>query len=254
MNQHWNASAYDSSMAFVSRFGESLMDLLKPEPGEKIIDWGCGTGDLAAAIAAKGAEVTGIDASAEMIHTARSKYPHLTFQVADGQTFVAKTPVDAIFSNAALHWLLDKHGAASSISASLKMNGRFIAEFGGDGNIASIVNVLPQAFAANGCSDKLFIPWYFPTIGEYTSLLEQYGLTVDLALCFDRPTPLIIGDEGFQQWMNTFADGILSVLTPTERDGVIKYMEEELKPTLYQEDHWVMDYRRIRIAAYKREK
>ena len=252
MNQHWNAAAYDSSMSFVSRFGEPLMELLKPEPGEQIIDWGCGTGDLAAVIAAKGASVTGIDASAEMVRTAQNKYPHLTFQVADGQTFIAATPVDAIFSNAALHWLLDKHGAASSISASLKSNGRFIAEFGGQGNIASIVSILPQAFAANGCSDRLQNPWYFPSIGEYSSLLEQYGFTVDLAICFDRPTPLDGGEEGFQRWMNTFADGILSVLSPSERHGVIKYMEDHLKSTLFQGDRWVMDYRRIRIAAYKR--
>ncbi|MDQ0195704.1 class I SAM-dependent methyltransferase [Paenibacillus wynnii] len=252
MKQRWNSGDYDSDMAFVSQFGESLMDLLNPSPGERIMDWGCGTGDLAAAIAARGTNVTGIDASAEMIHTARSKYPQITFVEADGQSYVSEAPVDAIFSNAALHWLLDKNGTASSISSSLRTNGRFIAEFGGQGNIDSIVNTLPRAFTAAGCLDKLQLPWYFPTIGEYTTLLEKHGLTVQLALCFDRPTPLEAGEQGFARWMNTFANGILSVLTPSEREEVIEYMVKELKPSLYQKERWVMDYRRIRIAAYKR--
>lgn len=184
MNQQWNTQTYDTDMAFVSQFGESLIELLRPQPGEQIIDWGCGTGDLAAAIAARGATVTGIDASAEMIQTARDKHPHLSFVLADGQTYVAEQPVDAVFSNAALHWLTDANGAAASIVASLRVGGRFVAEFGGLGNIASIVATLPQAFAAIGCSHKLHLPWYFPSIGEYATLLEKHGLTVDLALCF----------------------------------------------------------------------
>ncbi|OMD05703.1 methyltransferase domain-containing protein [Paenibacillus sp. FSL R5-0636] len=252
MNQQWNTQTYDTDMAFVSQFGESLIELLRPQPGEQIIDWGCGTGDLAAAIAARGATVTGIDASAEMIQTARDKHPHLSFVLADGQTYVAEQPVDAVFSNAALHWLTDANGAAASIVASLRVGGRFVAEFGGLGNIASIVAGLPQAFAAIGCSHKLHLPWYFPSIGEYATLLEKHGLTVDLALCFNRPTPLEGLEQGFQRWLNTFADGILSVLTPIERAEVLSSMEQKLKPTLYQDGRWVMDYRRIRVVAYKR--
>ncbi|WP_339316073.1 methyltransferase domain-containing protein [Paenibacillus sp. FSL R10-2734] len=252
INQQWNTGTYDTDMAFVSQFGESLIELLRPQAGEQIIDWGCGTGDLAAAIAASGATVTGIDASAEMIQTARDKHPKLSFVLADGQHYVAKQPVDAVFSNAALHWLTDANGAAASIAASLRTGGRFVAEFGGLGNIASIVTELPNAFAAIGRSDKLHLPWYFPSIGQYTSLLEQHGLTVDLALCFDRPTPLEAGVQGFQRWLDTFANGILNVLTPSEREEVLSFMEQKLKPTLFQDGRWVMDYRRIRVVAYKR--
>lgn len=251
MNQLWNAGHYDQDMAFVSQFGESLIDLLQPKSGERIIDWGCGTGDLAAAIAAQGADVTGIDASVEMIREAQSKYPQLNFIEADGQSFVAEVPADAIFSNAALHWLVDEHGTAASISSSLRTGGRLVAEFGGQGNIQSIVTELPRAFASIGCLDKLNMPWYFPSIGEYSSLMEQHGFSVELALCFDRPTPLENGEQGFVSWMNTFANGILTVLTPPERIEVIRLMEEKLRPSLYQRDHWVMDYRRIRVAAYK---
>ncbi|WP_020426715.1 class I SAM-dependent methyltransferase, partial [Paenibacillus riograndensis] len=137
MNQQWNTGTYDKDMAFVSRFGESLIELLQPQPGERVIDWGCGTGDLAAAIAGHGASVTGIDASPEMIAAARSKHPQLEFVLADGQAYRSEPAADAIFSNAALHWLLDAEGAVSSMAASLRPGGRLIAEFGGQGNIAS---------------------------------------------------------------------------------------------------------------------
>ncbi|BCG59137.1 class I SAM-dependent methyltransferase [Paenibacillus sp. URB8-2] len=252
MKQQWNTGTYDADMSFVSRFGESLIGLLKPQPGERIIDWGCGTGDLAAAIAGYGAAVTGIDASAEMIQTARAKYPDLSFILADGQTYVAEQPVDAVFSNAALHWLKNADGAAASIAASLRTGGRLIAEFGALGNIASVVAGLPRAFAAIGASDKLQLPWYFPSTGQYATLLERHGLTVDLVLCFDRPTPLEGGEQGFRQWLNTFANGVLSVLSPSEREAVLGHVEQDLKPTLFQKDRWEMDYRRIRVVARKR--
>ncbi|MBW4084984.1 trans-aconitate 2-methyltransferase [Paenibacillus sp. S150] len=251
MNQQWNTGVYDKDMAFVSRFGESLIGLLQPQPGESVIDWGCGTGDLAAAIAGHGAAVTGIDASAEMIAAARSKHPQLNFVLADGQVYRPEFPADAVFSNAALHWLQDAQGAAASIAAILRPGGRFVAEFGGQGNIASVVAGLPDAFGAAGCSGRLKLPWYFPSIGQYAALLEHNGFTVELALCFSRPTPLEGGEPGFSRWLNTFAGGILSVLTPDQRDAVTAYMERKLKPQLFREGRWVMDYRRIRVAARK---
>lgn len=251
MKQQWNTGTYDADMSFVSRFGESLIELLKPQPGERIIDWGCGTGDLAAAIAGNGAEVNGIDASAEMIQAARGKYPELIFILADGQTYVAEQPADAVFSNAALHWLKNAEGAAASIAGSLRTGGRFVAEFGAFGNIASVVAGLPRAFEAIGANDRLQLPWYFPSIGQYTTLLERHGLTVDFAHCFDRPTLLEGGEQGFRQWVNTFANGVLSVLSPSERVAVIEHLEHELKPSLYRSGVWEMDYRRIRVVARK---
>ncbi|WP_138494223.1 class I SAM-dependent methyltransferase [Paenibacillus pinistramenti] len=252
MNQQWNTGTYDSAMSFVSQYGESLIGLLKPQHGERILDWGCGSGDLASIIAQSGAEVTGIDASPAMIEAARAKYPQLRFILADGQSYTAEQPADAVFSNAALHWLQDADGAAASIAASLRPGGRFIAEFGGHGNIASVTAALPGAFEAAGLSGQLQLPWYFPSIGQYASLLETHGFTVELAHCFDRPTPLEGGEQGLRMWVDVFANGILSVLSPSERDTVLDYLDTALKPVLFRDGRWIMDYRRIRVAAVKR--
>lgn len=252
MNQHWDTTTYDSSMSFVSQFGKSLIELLQPRPGERILDWGSGSGDLAVQIARSGALVTGIDASEEMIHAAKTKYPELEFILADGQSYVAQHPVDAVFSNAALHWLLDAESTVASIAASLRRGGRFVAEFGALGNIASIVDSLPRAFQAAGLSKKPQIPWYFPSIGQYTTLLEQHGFTVDLAHCFDRPTPLEGGEQGLRLWIDIFANGIVSVLSPSEREAVFNHLEADLSPVLFQDGRWVLDYRRMRVIAIKR--
>ncbi|KWX88550.1 hypothetical protein AMQ83_06055, partial [Paenibacillus riograndensis] len=234
-----------------SRVGCCLFELLQTLPGAWSVYCGVGTGESAAAIAGHGASRAGIYASPEMLSAARSKHPPLEFVLADGQAYRSEHAADAIFSNAALHWLLDAEGAVSSMAASLRPGGRLIAEFGGQGNIASVAAGLPRAFGAIGCSGKLELPWYFPSIGEYAALLEQNGFTVGLALCFDRPTPLQGGAQGLVRWLNTFADGILSVLSPDQRTEVLTYLEHELKPQLFQGDQWVMDYRRIRVAARK---
>lgn len=251
MNQIWNTGTYDTDMAFVSRFGESLLELLQPRPGELVLDWGCGTGDLTAAIARSGAQATGIDASPEMLKTAAAKHPELAFVLADGQSYVSPDPADAVFSNAALHWLTDAEGAAASIAASLKPGGRLVAEFGGQGNIASIVNGLPGAFASVGAAEKLRLPWYFPSVGQYASLLEKHGMEVELALCFHRPTPLEGGKEGFRKWVNTFANGVLAVLDADSRRQALDHLEQALAPSLFHDNRWVMDYRRLRVAARK---
>ncbi|ANS73479.1 methyltransferase type 11 [Paenibacillus yonginensis] len=252
MNQQWNSGTYDSSMSFVSQFGESLIGLLQPQPGERILDWGSGTGDLAALIAQSGADVTGIDVSPEMVRAAQAKHPQLRFIQADAQHYVHDKPADAIFSNAALHWLQDADAAAASMASSLRSGGRLVCEFGGHGNIASVVSGLPQVFEAHGLGSKLRMPWYFPSIGQYTSLLEKHGFTVELALCFARPTPLEDGEQGFRKWLDVFANGILSVLTTEQRERILTDLEEQLRPLLFQDGRWVMDYRRIRVSAFKR--
>ncbi|MBD3917554.1 methyltransferase domain-containing protein [Paenibacillus sp. PR3] len=250
--QTWKPEVYDKEMAFVSAFGAPLIDLLQVKPGETVIDWGCGSGDLASAIAEKGAHVAGIDFSASMIDSARAKYPTLKFEVADGQRFVAPEPVDAIFSNAALHWMTDAAGVAASMAASLKPGGRLVVEFGGHGNIQAVTDALREAFDAIGVSQPYQSPWYFPTIGEYGMVLQQAGFEVNSAILFDRPTKQANGDNGLRGWLATFADGILSVLPAEEADAVVRWAEERLRPALYSNGEWNVDYRRLRVTATRK--
>ncbi|WP_127532938.1 class I SAM-dependent methyltransferase [Paenibacillus kobensis] len=249
--QTWRPESYDSDMAFVSAYGAPLVDLLDVKPYETVIDWGCGTGELASAIAARGAVVTGIDFSADMIASAKAKYPSIAFMTADGQKYRAERPADAVFSNAALHWMKDAEGAAASIAASLKPGGRFVAEFGGSGNVEAVVEGLRESFAALNVSKPFVNPWYFPTIGEYSAVLEQAGFEVRTATLFDRPTPQTGGEQGVRGWLATFADGILSGLSGEEAEAVVRMTEERVRPSLYRDGQWFIDYRRLRVTAVR---
>src|SRR5579871_730934 len=181
----WDPAAYDSRHQYVFKFGASLINDLKPQPGERILDLGCGTGHLTHEIAQAGAVLLGIDKSAEMIEQASRNYPGLEFAVADATEYVAAQPFDAVFSNAVLHWIRPPEAVARTVQLALKSGGRFVAELGGKGNTQSILDVV-------GRND-----WYFPSIGEYASLLEQHRLEVVQAVLFDRPTPLE-GEHGLR--------------------------------------------------------
>jgi len=251
---HWNPALYDDKHSFVWKFGADLIELLAPQKGERILDLGCGTGHLTAEIAAIGAEVVGIDASAEMIAQARKNYPNLQFEVRDARDFEFKEPFNAVFSNAALHWIKPPERVIVCIAQALKPGGRFVAEFGGKGNIARIVGALREAFKAAGSPLKeAAIPWYFPSIGEYSPLLERNGLEVTDASLFDRPTPLEGGEAGLRDWIETFASSLLQHLPPDRRASLIQTMEKTLRPTLFQNGIWQADYKRLRLKAIKKE-
>jgi trans-aconitate methyltransferase len=247
---NWNASLYDQKHSFVSEYGKNLIPLLEPQPGESILDIGCGTGHLTKAIAETGAHVVGIDSSSSMIETARTTYPDLEFLVADARNLSFPTPFDAVFSNAALHWIPEAEKVIHSIATALKPGGRFVAEFGGKGNIAAIMSALQQSLREVADIEADF-SWYFPSIGEYTSLLEQYGLAVQLALLFDRPTKLEDGEKGLRNWLLMFRRDMLENLPDETRSQVIERTEAKARDLLFKEDHWIADYRRLRIIARK---
>ena len=205
---NWNASLYDQKHSFVSEYGKSLIPLLEPQPGESILDIGCGTGHLTKAIAEAGAHVVGIDSSASMIETARTTYPDIEFLVANARNFSFPTPFDAVFSNAALHWIPEAEEVVHSIATALKPGGRFVAEFGGKGNIATIIFALQQSLREIANIEADF-GWYYPSIGEYASLLERHGLMVRMALLFDRPTKLEDGEKGLRNWLQMFRGDML---------------------------------------------
>lgn len=245
--QCWNTYLYEQNHAFVWQYGEDLLQLLTPQPGERILDLGCGTGQLTAQIAMTGATVLGLDYSAEMIDTAQANYPELAFKVADGRNFEVDQPFDAVFSNATLHWITEPDAAIQAVRAALKPSGRFVAEFGGKGNVQTIVAALNHALVELGFA-AISLPWYFPSISEYTARLEQQGFEVLVALLFDRPTPLV-GESGLANWLTMFAQSFLAQLSAEEYQQVVKSVETQLRPILYREGIWTADYRRIRILA-----
>lgn len=248
---HWEASYYDNAMSFVSRFGEDLMEWLNPQEGENIVDFGCGTGDLAAQIATKGAQVLGIDISPEMVGRAREKYPQLSFECSNGMSWRGEQKFDAVFSNAALHWMKDAEAAINNMISCLKPGGRLVAEFGGYRNVETIIEAVKETLCKNDRLDAFVMPWYFPTVGEYSVLLEKAGMEVRSAMLFDRPTRLEDEESGMKGWLELFGTAMFPLADKEESSLWINEAVERLKPKQYHEGLWTADYRRIRIHAVK---
>lgn len=252
-DNHWNTTLYEGQHGFVWQYGEELLNLLSPQVGDRILDLGCGTGQLTDKIATHGAEVIGVDYSPTMIEKARQNYPHLQFDVADARNFQVEQPLDAIFSNAALHWVKEADAVVSCIDKALKSGGKFVAEFGGKGNIKTIVQALQDVLIELRYNSPGTInPWYFPSISEYATLLEKQGLEVTYATLFDRPTSLEGDDTGMANWLQMFfTNQFLTGLSDTQQAKVIKAVKERLQPVLYKDGRWWADYRRIRVVAIK---
>ncbi|MCW3463703.1 methyltransferase domain-containing protein [Chitinophaga nivalis] len=246
---HWNADLYKEQHAFVFEYGNSLIDWLQPKAGEKILDLGCGTGELTAQLAAAGATVTGIDASEEMITSARSHYPELTFQVADATDFSLPVQFDAVFSNATLHWINEKEKVIRCMYDHLKQGGRLALEFGGKGNVASIVDTLARVMEQRGYTYQPI--WYFPSPAAYATLLENAGFRVDRVHFFERPTRLADKAEGISTWLNMFGSRFFEAVPPADKADILRQVQQELAPQITRDGELYADYVRLRIAATK---
>ena len=247
----WNASLYDQKHDFVSKFGESLVEVLTPKEGERILDVGCGTGDLASEITAQGATVVGTDTSEEMILAAKQKYPMIEFSTQDATAMHFANEFDAVFSNAALHWMKQQDKVIQNVYNALKPGGRFVAEMGGHGNIASIVGALQQSMIElNDPYNEELFPWVFPTIEEYQTLLENASFKVETIHLYKRPTPLQ-GEDGLRNWLKMFSFNILQQLSDDKKEQVYVKCEALLKPNYYDGKEWIVDYWRLRFVAYK---
>jgi ubiquinone/menaquinone biosynthesis C-methylase UbiE len=248
---NWNANLYDQNHSFVSRYGNNLIELLALKEGEKILDLGCGTGDLAKKLCDIGGNVIGADKSENMISQALIKYPEIKFVVSDAIDLGYSTEFDAVFSNATLHWIKQPKLALASIYRSLKSSGRFVAEFGGKGNVQLITNEIINQINLSGFafSTEQF-PWYYPSISEYTSLMEEAGFRVTFAEHFDRPTPLD-GENGLRNWIKMFGMNFFEGIDEQKTESIITKVENNLKGILYIEGKWIADYKRIRVIGVK---
>ncbi|ELZ28796.1 methyltransferase [Halosimplex carlsbadense 2-9-1] len=252
----WDPEAYDDDTGFVHEYGGSVVDLLDPQPGERVLDLGCGTGHLTADIAERVGEsgvAVGVDASVEMVERARERYPDLRFALADAREYAPDRSFDAVFSNAALHWIPrdDQPAVAERVADLLPPGGRFVAELGGTGNVAAIVDAAVAELRARGY--EAANPWYFPTVGDHAAALEAAGFEVRLARLFDRPTELEGGREGLANWLDVFGDSLFADLDDAETDAAVSAVEERLRNDLFDADTgtWTADYRRLRFVAVR---
>lgn len=247
--QEWKADRYEQHAHFVPALGQPVLDLLKPRPGERVLDLGCGDGVLSEKIAAAGATVVGVDASANMIEAARRR--GLDAHVMDGHRLTFANEFDAVFSNAALHWMTeDPDAVIRGVRRALKAGGRFVAEMGGHGCVAAIKIAMAAVLERRGIDTKSINPWYFPTVDDYRGRLERGGFAVDYIELIPRPTPLPTNMAG---WLDTFGEPYFRRLPENERAAARDEVVAMLRPVLCDEQgRWTADYMRLRFAARAR--
>ncbi len=248
----WQTDLYREKHGFVFDYGKELITMLNPQKGERILDLGCGTGELTAEIAASGAELVGMDASEKMIEAARLKFPDLQFIKAKGESFIDTEPYDAIFSNATLHWILNPEAVISCMYSNLKPSGRLLLEMGGDGNIDAIITALSTVLKEHGyLKQSRVINWYFPKLGTYCHFLEHRGFKVTFANLYERPTQLQDPEKGIIDWLTMFGSTYFKGIPEDEALKIKQQVQEKLRPVLFKDGHFYADYTRLRICAVK---
>jgi SAM-dependent methyltransferase len=245
--QAWDAQRYDAGFGFVSGYGAELVDVLDPRPGERVLDLGCGTGTLLAEIVRRGARGIGIDADAAMVAAARTNVPDAEILRADGHAFELGEPVDAVFSNAALHWMLRPENVAARVRAALEPGGRFVAELGGARNNERVLAAVRAALAERG--EELVLPWYFPTPAQHAAVLERAGFRVARMEHFARPTPLDPEAGGLAGWLRMFGAGLFAQVPVDEVEPLVARAQELARPQLERDGVWTIDYWRLRFVA-----
>lgn len=250
INITWNAQNYKDNFCFVPQYGEDVMELLTVPEGSRVIDLGCGNGTLTAKLAEHGYAVTGIDASKDMLTLAKKEHPNLTFLQGDALSFTLEEKADAIFSNAVFHWIDGKNQETmiANIAKQLREGGELVCEFGGRGCAEAVHSTLEKCFAERGLSYPR--TFYFPTIGQYTPLLEKHGLRVEFATLFDRPTPQN-SQHGVIDWMNMFVTKPFEGMDEDIKAEILQETENDLRERLFLDGKWYIDYVRIRIRARK---
>ena len=242
--QTWSSATYEENVRFVSELGKGVVEWLAPKAGERILDLGCGDGALTVALIAAGAEIVGVDSSDDFVRAARER--GIDARLMDGHALTFADEFDAVFSNAALHWMIEPEKVVAGIARALKPGGRFVAEFGGHGNVAAITVAMRAVGAAMGGDVSAAGPWFFPTEAEYAELLEAYGFTVSRITRFARPTPLPTGMKG---WLETMRAPFFDQFGDRRNEAMTRVLEA-LAPSLRDSaGNWTADYMRLRVKA-----
>ena len=250
MNNDWNAKNYTNNFSFVHQYGEDVLKLIDATAGSRVLDLGCGNGALTKKLQELGFQVQGMDSSEDMLTIAQQNYPDIQFEYGDATQFTLPEPVDVIFSNAVFHWIdAEKQDAlAAHIANALKPGGALVCEFGGKDCAESVHATLEQCFEKRG----LLYQWfnYFPTIAEYTAVLERNGLRPDYAVLFDRPTPQSPG-KTVVDWIEMFVRVPFRGMEEKQKAEILQEAENLLRPKLCRNNNWIIDYVRIRVRARK---
>jgi SAM-dependent methyltransferase len=248
-SQNWSAADYAANAHFVPALGQPVLDLLQPQAGERILDLGCGDGVLTEKLVALGVKVIGIDHSPDMIAAARLR--GIDARMMDARSLTFTNEFEAVFSNAALHWVKDDPDApVASAFRALVSGGRFVGELGGHGCVSAVTVALIATLERRGIPDAAsWIPWYFPTVDEYETRLRRAGFVPQSVQLIPRPTRLPTGMRG---WLETFANPFCAALEQNERDDFLDEVTARLNPVLCDsQGRWTADYMRLRFAAIK---
>ncbi len=241
----WDPQTYARNARFVADLAEPLLEILDPQPRERILDLGCGDGALGEKIAAAGSRVVGVDASAAQLAAARRR--NLEVAAMDGERLSFRAAFDAVFSNAALHWMKQPEKVVAGVADCLKPRGRFVGELGGEGNVQTVRAALHARLEKRGIDPWTVDPWYFPAPEAYAALLVRCGFSVDLIELTPRPTPLP-GD--LLGWLGVFAQPFANCLDEAARHEFLAEIRSDLEPRLRRRDGvWVVDYVRLRFKA-----
>lgn len=247
IGQTWDPRRYAENARFVSDLGAPVLDLLAPREGERVLDLGCGDGPLTRRLVEAGCEVVGVDSSPEQVAAACAL--GLDARCVDGTALPFRDEFDAVFSNAALHWMRPPQSVARGVFTALRAGGRFVGELGGAGCVEKIRGVLHTALRVRGVDPLSVDPWYFPSDVEYRRVLDQAGFTVETIALILRPTPLPTDVRG---WLETFAGSFLGALPEHGRGAFLDEVCAALRPALRDErGNWTADYVRLRFRASK---
>jgi trans-aconitate methyltransferase len=243
----WDPQAYARNARFVADLAQPLLELLAPQPGELIMDLGCGEGALTEKIAVRGASVLGTDASIAQARAAKDR--GLSIVVVDGHHLCLKPVFGAVFTNAALHWMQQPEKVVHGVWGCLKLGGRFVGEFGGNGNVQTIRSALHQALRRRGLDPVPIDPWYYPSPKDFTNLLIKSGFTVSYIELIARPTKL---PGELLDWLHIFAQPFTNAVEKDHRQSFLDEVCRRSEPALRDGDGvWTVDYVRLRFAAVK---